>query len=114
MKFLAAALALLSLAGFSPAVLGAQQRFVDLRDPQALEQLRKSDPAAFTEIKKIMAGLWEEPSRAEGAWLRVNFDASDVHLSRGLWKTSLPPVQELQFTIHAIRYTLDVVRTDFH
>jgi|SRR6185437_1289529 len=111
MKFLAATLALLCMAAFSP-VVSAQQRSIDLRSPQALERLHKSDPAAFAQVKKIIAGLWEEPHRAEGNWLQVNFKASDVQLSRNVWLTSLPPKQELRFTIDSVRYTLDVIRTD--
>jgi len=113
MKLLIATLAMfcstLVLAG-PPA--SRQQRNVDLRTPHALEHLRNSDPAAYEQIEKIMTGLREKPNRAEGDWLKVNFNARDVNFSRLVFRTSLPPVQLLTFTLRDARYTMYVVRTD--
>jgi hypothetical protein len=85
---------------------------IDLREPHALERLQKENPAHFARIEQIVAGLRQEPQRAEGDWLQVNFDASDVNLSRLLIKTSYPPKQTLQFKLEEVSYTLYVTRSD--
>ena len=63
-------------------------------------------------IERILAGLAEQPDRAEGDWLQTNFDARDVDLSRLVMKTSYPPRQELRFTLDDTRYVLHLVRSD--
>jgi hypothetical protein len=87
-------------------------RFVDLRDPQALAQLQKTNPAHVEKIRKILDGLLEKPERAESDWLQTTFAARDVDLSRMLIKTSYPPKQLLQFTLDDVHYSMDVVRRD--
>ena len=54
----------------------------------------------------------ERPERAEGDWLEVNIDASDVNLSELLFRTSNPPKQLLQFTLDDTRYLMHLVRRD--
>ena len=73
------------------------QRTVDLRDTGALGQLRRTNPAHFQKIERILAGLSESPERAEGHWLQTSFDAREVDLSRLVMKTSYPPRQMLRF-----------------
>lgn len=85
---------------------------IDLRNPQALEQLERSNPAHFDKILQILETLRDQPDLAEGEWLEVMFDARDVDLSRYLIKTSHPPKQLLRFTLDDVRYTLHVVRSD--
>jgi hypothetical protein len=85
---------------------------VDLRAPQALENLKRDNPAHFAKIRQILAGLEEKPERVEGDWLRATFDAQDVDLSRMVVKTSYPPKQLLNFRLDQVRYTLYVVRRD--
>ena len=85
---------------------------VDLRDGGALERLRVDNPAHYAAIRQILAGLAEQPERAEGDWLQATFDAREVELSRLLLKTSYPPRQRLSFTLDTTRYTLHVVRSD--
>ena len=85
---------------------------VDLRAPHALERLQKENPAHFEKIEGLLAGLADEPKRAEGEWLQVTFGARDVDLSRRLIKTSNPPKQLLRFTLDDVRYTMYVVRSD--
>jgi hypothetical protein len=100
---------------FSVSALAAEHprtHLVDLRVPGALEQLHASDPAHYEKINHVLAGLAEEPKRAEGDWLKVNFNARDIDLSRHLIKTSNPPKQLLQFTLDDTRYILYVVRSD--
>ncbi len=91
---------------------GPVQRTVDLRDSAAVAQLRQSNPAHVAMIERILAGLAEQPDRAEGDWLQTNFDARDVDLSRLVMKTSYPPRQELRFTLDDTRYVLHLVRSD--
>ena len=86
--------------------------FIDLRTPQALENLKRQNPAHFEKIRQILAGLEEKPERAEGDWLQANFPVRDVELSRLLLKTSDPPRQLLRFTLDDTRYTLHVTRSD--
>jgi hypothetical protein len=102
----------LAVSGCALAAEGATSRTVDLRDPHALEQLRQTNPAHFEKIHRVLAGLQEEPRRAEGDWLQVTFNARDVDLSRYLIRTSNPPKQVLQFTLDDVRYTMHVVRSD--
>ena len=90
----------------------ADPAVVDLRDATALEQLRERNPAHFATIQQILAGLAEEPGRADGDWLQTTFDAREVELSRLVLKTSLPPRQRLSFVLDDTRYTLHVARTD--
>ena len=79
MKVLAATLAVFfSSLVFSATPAPEQQRSIDLRGPHALEDLQKSDPAGFEQVTKIIAGLREQPKRAEGDWLQVNFNATCV------------------------------------
>jgi hypothetical protein len=85
---------------------------VDLREPRALEELQRTNPAHFAKIQQVMAGLMEQPMRAEGKWLQVTVDARDVDLSRNVIRTSYPPKQLLQFTLDDSRYIMHVVRTD--
>jgi hypothetical protein len=87
-------------------------RSVDLRDAGAIEQLERSNPPHFKKIQQMLEGLREQPKRAEGDWLLVNFDARDVNLSRYLMRTSNPPKQLLQFTLDDVRYTMHLVRSD--
>jgi hypothetical protein len=91
---------------------GADQAVVDLRDGGALERLRVDNPAHYAAIRQILAGLAEQPQRAEGDWLQATFDAREVELSRLMLKTSYPPRQRLSFTLDTTRYTLHVVRSD--
>jgi hypothetical protein len=90
----------------------AATRTVDLRDGAALAQLREANPGHYAAIRQILAGLSEQPARAEGDWLQATFDAQDVELSRLLLKTSHPPRQLLRFTLDDTRYALHVVRSD--
>ena len=85
---------------------------VDLRTPQAFENLKRDNPAHFEKIRKILAGLEEQPDRVEGDWLQANFDARDVDLTRMIIKTSFPPKQLLSFRLEQTRYTLYLVRRD--
>jgi len=85
---------------------------VDLRGPHALEHLQRVNPAHFGKIQDIVAALEEQPVRAEGDWLQVNFDARDVDLSRYLLRTSNPPKQLLRFTLDDVRYIMYVTRSD--
>ena len=91
---------------------GATPHVVDLRAPHALEQLEKANPAHFEKIQQVLAGLREQPKRAEGDWLQVSFNARDVDLSRHLIKTSNPPKQLLRFTLDDVRYIMYVTRSD--
>ena len=86
--------------------------FIDLRTPQALENLKRQNPAHFEKIRQILAGLEEKPERIEGDWLQATFNAQDVDLSRMVVKTSYPPKQLLSFRLEQVRYTLYVVRRD--
>jgi len=86
---------------------------VDLRSPKALEELQRTNPAHFEKIRQLLAELEKEPSRAEGDWLKLNFDARDVALSRMVVKTSYPPKQVLTFRLDEVRYTMHVTRSDF-
>lgn len=85
---------------------------VDLRNPQALTQLERANPAHFDQIRRMLETLREQPDLVEGDWLEVAFDARDVDLSRYLIKTSHPPKQLLRFTLDDVRYTMHVVRSD--
>jgi hypothetical protein len=85
---------------------------VDLRDPAALAQLERSNPEHYRKIRQILAGLLEQPARAESNWLQTTFGASDVELSRYLFKTSYPPKQALRFRLDNVRYTMHVTRSD--
>ncbi len=85
---------------------------VDLRAPQALDNLKRDNPAHFEKIRQILAGLEEKPERIEGDWLQATFNAQDVDLSRMVVKTSYPPKQLLSFRLEQVRYTLYVVRRD--
>jgi hypothetical protein len=104
----------LGLAMAVPAFAGgdASPPTIDLRAPHALEQLQQSNPAHFEKIQQVLAGLREQPRRAEGDWLQVNFDARDVDLSRHLIRTSNPPKQLLRFTLDDVRYVMYVTRSD--
>ena len=90
------------------------QRTVDLREPGALRALETSNPAHFARIRRALVALEERPDRAEGDWLEVNIDASDVNLSKLLFKTSNPPKQLLQFTLDDTRYLMHLVRRDIN
>jgi hypothetical protein len=102
----------LTASGTALAIDGAAPRTVDLREPQALEQLQQANPAHFAKIQQVLAGLQEQPQRAEGDWLRVTFDARDVDLSRYVIWTSNPPKQLLRFTLDDVRYVMHVSRND--
>ena len=90
----------------------ASRPVIDLRVAAALAQLKETNPAHFEKIQQILTGLEEEPQRAEGDWLQVHFNASDVDLSRYLLKTSNPPRQLLQFTLDDVRYKMHLTRAD--
>jgi hypothetical protein len=85
---------------------------VDLRASGALENLAHANPVHYAKIRQMLAGLQDQPSRVEGDWLQVNFDAHDVDLSRLLIKTSYPPKQHLSCRLDDVRYTMDVTRSD--
>ena len=87
-------------------------RYVDLRDEQALEALRRDNPKHYAQIQTILTALLEEPKRVETGWLQATFDARDVTLDSLAFRTSDPPKQSLQFTLDDTRYTMDLVRTD--
>ena len=88
-----------------------ESRSVDLRDPQALAQLQKANPAHFAKVRQILADLQEQPQRAESDWLQVNYNAQGV-LLQGVIKTSYPPKQFLYFKLDDVRYTMWLVRSD--
>jgi hypothetical protein len=103
---------ILALAVAIPVFGGPPSIFVDLRTPQALENLKRDNPAHFEKVRQILAGLEEKPERVEGDWLQATFDAQDVDLSRMIVKTSYPPKQLLSFQLEQVRYTMYVVRRD--
>jgi len=103
---------ILALAVSIPAFAGPPSTFVDLRAPQALENLKRDNPAHFEKLRQILAGLEEKPERVESDWLQATFNAQDVDLSRMIVKTSYPPKQLLSFRLEQVRYTLYVVRRD--
>ena len=105
------AVVILALAASLPA-FSQMPAQVDLRTPQALENLKRDNPAHFEKIRQILAGLEEKPERIEGDWLQATFNAQDVDLSRMVVKTSYPPKQLLSFRLEQVRYTLYVVRRD--
>ena len=102
----------LVLAVSIPVFAGPPSSFVDLRTPQALENLKRENPAHFEKLRQILAGLEEKPERVESDWLQATFDAQDVDLSRMIVKTSYPPKQLLSFQLEQVRYTMYVVRRD--
>ncbi len=112
LKLATMALALFMVTGHVLAAEAAPPHSVDLRTPGALEQLQRTNPQHFEKIQRVISGLAEEPKRAEGDWLKVEFDARDVDLSHYLIRTSNPPKQLLHFTLDDTRYTLYVVRSD--
>jgi|GEM_PF-5169577 hypothetical protein len=99
---------------FSSAAFAADEamRVIDLRDPEAYEQLRQSNPEHFAKIQEVIAGLREQPNRVEGDWLQMTVNARDVDLDRHIINTSHPPKQILQFTLDETRYLMYVVRSD--
>ncbi len=103
---------ILALAVSIPAFAGPPSTFVDLRAPQALENLKRDNPAHFEKLRQILAGLEEKPERVESDWLQATFNAQDVDLSRMIVKTSYPPKQLLSFQLEQVRYTMYVVRRD--
>jgi hypothetical protein len=106
--FVAVAIAAGTLAG---SVAGAGET-VDLTQQGALDRLRVTNPAHYEKIARIVAGLAEEPQRAETDWLQTTFNAQDVNLSRLLVLTSDPPKQSLSFTLDDVRYSMRVTRSD--
>jgi hypothetical protein len=97
-----------------PAVTVADQalRIVDLRNPQAYEMLRQTNPEHFARIQEVIAGLREQPQRVESNWLQTTVNARDVDLDRHVIHTSYPPKQLLQFTLDETRYLMHVLRSD--
>jgi hypothetical protein len=77
-----------------------------------LEALKRENPAHFEKLRQILIALEENPERAEGDWLQVNFDAHEVALGRALIRTSNPPKQLLSFRLETVRYTMHLVRRD--
>jgi len=93
-------------------VVDPVKSYVDLRVPHAMEALQRTNPAHYEKIKKVIAGIEEQPDRVEGDWLQVNFNAHDVNLQRMMVKTSYPPKQVLSFRLDDVGYTMYVVRRD--
>jgi hypothetical protein len=87
---------------------------IDLSDPRALEALRSSNPEHYEKVRRILLGLIERPSRAEGNWLAVTFGATDVELGKLVFLTSDPPKQRLRFKLDQTQYRLELLRTDVH
>ncbi len=112
MRKVALAAIMLALSVCAQGSAPGQRQIVDLRGPHALERLEKTDPSHFEIIRKIVAGLREEPQRAESDWLTVNFHAQDVDLSRHLLRTTNPPKQLLRFRLDDVQYLMYVTRAD--
>lgn len=112
MKSFAVMVLLLALAATGYAADTTVRGTIDLRNPQALQQLELTNPAHFDKIRRMLETLREQPDLVEGDWLEVTFDARDIDLSRYLIKTSHPPKQLLRFTLDDVRYTMHVVRSD--
>jgi hypothetical protein len=91
---------------------GEHAHVVDLRADHALDELKRANPAHFEKIRQVIAALQEQPTLAEGDWLRVTVAARDVDLSRFVIRTSYPPKQLLQFTLDDTRYMMHLVRND--
>ena len=85
-------------------------RRVDLRDADALQELRKSNPAHFDKITEIVVALTLDPQLVERGWLQTRFEARNVDSS--FIQTSNPPRQIVQFTLGDTRYTLSLTRSD--
>lgn len=105
---------LTGILAFSSAAIAADPaaRIVDLRDPEAYEMLRQTNPEHLAKIQEVIAGLREQPQRVEGNWLQMAVNARDVDLDRYIIRTSNPPKQLLQFTLDDTRYLMHVVRSD--
>jgi hypothetical protein len=100
----------LTLACF--AVFAQDTGVVDLDDPAAVTRLKETNPAHYEKIQRILTGLAERPQRASEQWLEVTFNATGVHLSSFLYKTSLPPKQHLQFRLDDTSYSMNLTRSD--
>lgn len=109
LKIIAAVLLAISLAA---AAAESPYTPIDLDNPAALARLKETNPAHYRKIRKILAGLAEQPQRAEGRWLEANFDAHFVSLSRFMLKTSNPPQQELRFMLDMTQYSMSLTRHD--
>jgi hypothetical protein len=109
---IAIAMAALAACTCSHADQVAVSHHVDLRDGRALAQLERTNPRHYAQIQRIIAGLLDDPKRAESGWLETSFDARDVDLEKPQFLTSYPPKQLLAFTVEDTRYTLHLVRTD--
>jgi hypothetical protein len=85
----------------------APRRFVDLDKPGELEALRQSNPSHFEKIRRIVAGVGQQPDAKVSGWLRVSFDARDVTYAP-VEMTSYPPKRRLAFALDDTRYSVVV------
>lgn len=87
--------------------LGAPWRYQhqSLNGPDALEQLRSSNPRHYRIARRILAAANQLCDARKGAALKMKFEANDVVCTLGPWLTSYPAKRALHFRIDDTVYS---------
>ena len=101
--------AIVRLPASSPVAGTLPPLVVDLDRSDVLEQLRTRNPEHFRKVSEILAGLPTRSGAEVATWVNVAYDAKDFELG-SIYLVSLPPKQQLAFTLDGIRYRATVIQ----
>lgn len=81
----------------------AAKRHVDIGDMVAMAQLSKSDPETFDKVRRLLAGIGQQPARDAEKWAKVNFGAEALE-NPGMLMTSDPSKHRISFVLGDTRF----------
>jgi hypothetical protein len=90
------------------ATCSAAPREIDLNAPGALETLRQQDPAAYTKVQAILAGVLKHQDQEVPHWIQTAYDGRDVAY-RPFLLVTFPAKRRLGFTLGDTRYDATIV-----
>lgn len=93
----------------SPVASESLPASVDLDSVGALERLRSQNPEHFRKISEILSGLATRSQTEAASWVRVKYDVKEFELGN-IYLVSLPPKQQLSFTLDGVRYRAIIVQ----
>ena len=97
---IAAALAIATVAlAAGPAV----KRYVNIGNPEAMEQLSKEQPETFAKVQRLLHDIERKPIRDLKEWAKTNFGAEDLVYLHML-KTSDPAKRSISFVMDETRF----------
>lgn len=88
------------------------EKSINLNRPGTLEWLQRANPQHHGKIVQILERVQKYPQSGPAYWLPAGVNASRVMYLDALMTASLPPQQDLRFSIDNVQYSVRITRFD--